>query len=53
MDSVDRDAPKTPAPNPKPRHTLQELLAESDYSRPQVLDEREWVDAPAVGNEPV
>jgi antitoxin ChpS len=38
-------------PKPRPRYTLAELLAASDYSHPQPLDEREWVDAPAVGME--
>ncbi|MBU2753797.1 antitoxin [Acidithiobacillus sp. CV18-2] len=38
-------------PHPRPRYTLAELLAASDYSQPQPADEREWVDAPAVGNE--
>ena len=38
-------------PNPCPRYTLAELLAASDYSKPQPADEREWVDAPAVGGE--
>ncbi|MCW3202179.1 transcriptional regulator [Morganella morganii] len=33
------------------RYTLDELLAESDYSQPQPAEEREWVDAPAVGRE--
>jgi hypothetical protein len=33
----------------KPRHTLAELLARSDYSRPQPPEEREWIDVPAVG----
>lgn len=39
--------------NPKPRlrYTLTELLAASDYSQPQPAEEREWVDAPAVGGE--
>jgi antitoxin ChpS len=36
---------------PRPRYTLAELLEASDYSRPQSPEEREWVDAPAVGNE--
>ncbi|MBU2719672.1 antitoxin, partial [Acidithiobacillus ferridurans] len=30
---------------------LAELLAASDYSQPQPVEEREWVDAPAVGGE--
>ena len=38
-------------PNPKPRYTLAELLAASDYSTPQSAEEREWVDAPAAGGE--
>ena len=33
------------------RYTLDELLAESDYSQPLPPEEREWVDAPAVGRE--
>ena len=38
-------------PKPRPRYTLAELLAASDYSQPQPPDQREWVDAPAVGSE--
>lgn len=38
-------------PNPRSRYTLAELLAASDYSQPQPPEEREWVDAPATGNE--
>ena len=34
-----------------PRYTLAELLAASDYSQPQSEEEREWIDAPAVGGE--
>ncbi len=37
--------------SPRPRYTLEELLAASDYSQPQPASEREWVDAPAVGGE--
>jgi len=36
---------------PKPGYTLEELLATSDYSRPLTAEEREWLDAPAVGKE--
>jgi antitoxin ChpS len=36
-------------PRVKPRYTLDELLAASDYSQAQ--EEREWIDAPAVGRE--
>lgn len=38
-------------PMKRPRYTLAELLAESDYSTPLPPEEREWVDAPAVGRE--
>lgn len=38
-------------PSPRPHYTLAELLAASDYSQPQPAEEREWVDAPAVGGE--
>ena len=38
-------------PKPRPRYTLTELLNASDYSQPMLAEEREWVDAPAVGGE--
>ena len=38
-------------PKPRPRYTLAQLLAVSDYSQAQPAEEREWVDAPAVGGE--
>jgi antitoxin ChpS len=38
-------------PKPRPRYTMAELLAASDYSQPQPPSEREWVDAPAAGGE--
>lgn len=38
-------------PTPRPRYTLAELLAASDYSQPQPAEEREWVDAPSGGGE--
>lgn len=38
-------------PQPRPRYTMAELLAASDYSQPQPPEEREWVDAPTVGGE--
>ena len=36
---------------PRPRYTLDELLAASDYSVPPTPEEREWLDAPPVGKE--
>lgn len=38
-------------PTPRPRYTLAELLAASDYSQSQPPLEREWVDAPPAGRE--
>lgn len=38
-------------PHPKPRYTLDELLAKCDYSQPMLLEDREWLDAPPVGRE--
>ncbi|MDR2154404.1 MAG: antitoxin [Burkholderiaceae bacterium] len=35
----------------RPRYTMAELLAASDYSQPQPPDQREWVDAPVAGRE--
>jgi antitoxin ChpS len=40
-------------PKPRPRYTMADLLAASDYSQPQPPEEREWVDAPAAGREPL
>lgn len=39
------------AASPKPRYTLTELLAGSDFSGPLSPDDQEWIDAPAVGRE--
>lgn len=38
-------------PMARPRYTMAELLAKSDYSQPQPAEEREWVDAPEIGKE--
>jgi antitoxin ChpS len=38
-------------PDMRPHYTLSELLAASDYSRPQPAAAREWVDAPSAGGE--
>ena len=40
-------------PQPRRKYTLAELLAASDYSQPQLPEEREWVDALSVGREPI
>lgn len=40
-------------PSPGPRYTLEELLAASDYTTPQPAEEREWIDAPAIGREEI
>lgn len=36
---------------PKPRYSLAELLAASDYTEPMAPEEREWIEAPPVGKE--
>jgi antitoxin ChpS len=38
-------------PGERPRYTLAQLLDASNYSLPQTPEEREWVNAPAVGGE--
>jgi antitoxin ChpS len=38
-------------PQLKPRYTLEELLALSDFSQPLTEEDREWLDAPPVGGE--
>ena len=38
-------------PQLRPRYTLDELLAASDYSQAPSAEEREWIDSPAVGRE--
>lgn len=38
-------------PSIRPRYSLTELLAASDYPQPQLAEDREWVDAPNVGRE--
>jgi len=48
---TDRESTTTIRPKSRPRYTVAELLAASDYSQPQPREEREWVDAPAVGDE--
>ncbi|MEQ1537787.1 MAG: antitoxin [Sphingorhabdus sp.] len=37
--------------SPRPRYTLAELLAASDYSGGVMPEDREWLDAHAVGRE--
>ena len=37
--------------SPRPRYTLAELLAASDYSVPLSPEDQAWVNAPAVGGE--
>lgn len=38
-------------PTTRPKYTLSELLSKSDYSLPQSQEQREWIDAPPVGDE--
>jgi antitoxin ChpS len=36
---------------PKPCYSLEELLAVTNFTKPETPEEREWVDAQAVGGE--
>jgi len=38
-------------PRRRPRYTLDELLSQCDFDQPVSAEEREWLDAPAVGRE--
>lgn len=38
-------------PNPRPRYTLDELLAQCDASAEISAEDREWLNAAPVGNE--
>ena len=38
-------------PQLKPRYSLEELLAQCDYSQPLSPEDREWIDAAPVGRE--
>ena len=38
-------------PNASPEYGLEELLAQCDFSLEMSAEEREWLDAPAVGRE--
>ena len=40
-------------PEQHPHYSLSELLDGSDYTQAQPPEEREWVDAQAVGREPL
>ena len=40
-------------PQSRPRYTLSELLAQSDYGEALNSEDRAWIDAPATGREPV
>ena len=38
-------------PRKRPKYTMQELLDQCDFSLPISEEEREWMDAPRVGEE--
>ena len=38
-------------PQARPRYTLDELLAASDYNQPEAAADRQWIDAKPVGGE--
>lgn len=45
------DGRLTIEPKPRPRYTLAELLAASDYSGAPTAEDSAWVNAPAIGRE--
>lgn len=52
MEDLNREVEETEQPTQtRPRYTLDELLAECDYSQPRTPEEQEWLDAPPVGRE--
>jgi len=52
---VDQNRRLVVNPKPRPRYTLDQLLTEAEASGAYPLppEEREWVDAPAVGREAI
>ncbi len=48
---VELDGERLIVKSARPHYTLEELLAQCDPSIPMTDEEREWLDAPAVGNE--
>jgi antitoxin ChpS len=38
-------------PRARPRYTLAQLLEASDYAQPPSAEDRQWIDAPAIGGE--
>jgi len=40
-------------PERRPHYSLSDLLDDSDYTQPQPPEEREWIDAPKAGREPL
>ena len=38
-------------PKPRPKYTLAQLLAQSDFTQLDAQIDRDWLDAPAVGAE--
>jgi len=43
--------PMVVEPKSRPRYTMAELLAASDYSQSQLAAEREWIDVRAIAGE--
>jgi len=50
-DAPETSAVKTETPPKRRRYTLAELLAQCNPDAPMTPEDREWVDAPAVGRE--
>ena len=46
-----KQRPLVVEPKSRPRYTMAELLAASDYSQSLLAAEREWIDVPAIAGE--
>jgi len=46
-----KQRPLVVEPKSRPRYTMAELLAASDYSQSQLAAEREWIHIPAIAGE--
>jgi len=49
--AMNKNTQSTEQVRPKPSYSLEELLAVSNFTKPEAPEEREWVDAQAVGGE--
>lgn len=51
LDVTIEDGKLVAVPKARPKYTLEELLAQCDLDAPLTSEDREWMDAPPVGQE--